>query len=176
MPDIRSVTVFANCGPTGHQAQYRQAGSTIARRGARLICVSQNGDWPRALVDSALAAGGRVTVVTSSAELPLRVPQGVQVEAAETERAAAAKAVSLGDAIIALPSGIAVTAMLYAAWTDNGGRQSGKPVGLLNFNRAFEVVRGFMADIATPGLGSTDGFFQTAENFEELWNRLARRG
>src|SRR5690606_29060090 len=64
MARLTDVAIFADCGVTAHQALYRQAGETIARHGAHLYCLACNGQWPRALIESALASGGRVTVAT----------------------------------------------------------------------------------------------------------------
>lgn len=173
MGAIKTVTVFADSGVTAHQAEYRKAGAAIAKRGAALICVAREGDWPQALTDAALAAGGKVTVVSSDAQ-SLKVPQGVTTAGADSERAAGEYAVELGDAVIGLPGGIATTAMLYAAWTDAGGADSGKPVGLLNHQQSFEIVRGFIADVAQVGRGNTDRLIQISESFEDLWTRLSR--
>lgn len=173
MAALTSVTVFADCGVTPYQAQYRYVGEALARRKVHLICVAFNGQWPRALVDSALAHGGKVTVYTSGSE-PLAVPRGVAVENADDARSAGARAALLGQVLIALPGGLAPIAALYNAWADGGGSEGGKPVGLLNRNNAFEVVRGFLSDIAGTGLGGIDHLVQVSDNFEDLWTRLSR--
>lgn len=173
MAALSSVTVFADCGVTPHQAQYRHVGEALARKKARLICVACNGQWPRALVDSALGHGGKVTVCAAGDET-LDVPRGVVIERADSVRAAGECAALLGQALIALPGGMGAVATLYNAWSDSGGPQGGRPVGLLNRHAAFEVVKGFLTDIAAVGLGSVDQFVQVSDNFEDLWTRLAR--
>lgn len=174
MGKLQAVTVFADCGVTPHQPQYRHVGEFIARRKVRLVTVARNGEWPNALVDTVLAHGGKATVVTVSGDDGIDVPHGVGIEFAPDERAAGLRAAELGDAIIGLPCGLEATAMLYAAWSDAGGARSGKPVGLLNRRQAFEVVRGFLTDVATVGLGGVDHLVQVSENFEDLWSRLTR--
>lgn len=173
MADLSSVTIFADCGVTPYQAQYRYVGDAVARRKVNLVCVACNGEWPRALVDSALAQGGTVTVCASGDKMPT-LPRGVNVEMLADARAAGARAAALGHALIGLPGGLGVVATLYNAWTDTGGAHGGKPVGLLNRHNAFEVVRGFMTDIASVGLGGVDHLFQTSDNFDDLWMRLTR--
>lgn len=173
MAGLSSVTVFADCGVTPHQAQYRHVGEAVARKRVHLVCIACNGEWPRALVDSALAHGGKVTVCTAG-EAMLNVPRGVTVERADDIRAAGARAAELGQALVALPGGLGAVSALYNAWTDAGGSESGKPVGLLNRQSAFEVVRGFLTDIAAVGLGGVDHLVQVSDSFEDLWNRLAR--
>lgn len=173
MAEIKTVAVFADTGVSPHQVQYRQAGSAIARKGARVVCVAHNGDWPRAVVDSALAEGGSVAVVTSAA-LPGRVPRGVEVISAESGRQAGETAAQMSDAIIGLPGNIDVVAMLYAAWVDAGGAQSGKPVALLNHRKSFEIVKGFVSDVAHHGRGNTDKLVQFADTIDDLWSKLTR--
>lgn len=174
MAKLSNVAVFADCGVTTHQAVYRQAGASIARHGAHLHCLARNGQWPRALIDSALADGGRVSVTAVSPADRLSLPQGVTVISESTEQQAAARIVQAGQVVIGLPGGIDTVGMLYAAWTAAGGAESGRPVGLLNHNRAYEIVRGFTADVASVGRGNVDTLIQFADTFDDLWNRLTR--
>ncbi|MEQ8444591.1 MAG: hypothetical protein RIB57_01755 [Pelagibacterium sp.] len=174
MAKLSAVAVFADTGVTAHQALYRQAGATIARNQAHLHCIARNGQWPRTLVESALAGGGRVTVATGPVARRLDVPQGVEIVVEETEAAAAARIVEAGQALIGLPGGIDTIAALYSAWVAAGGAQSERPVGLLNQGRAYEVVRGFAGDVAAIGRGNIDALIQISETFDDLWNRLAR--
>lgn len=174
MPRLSDVAVFADCGVTAHQALYRQAGATIARNGAHLFCLARNGQWPRALVESALAGGGRVTVAAGPSQRRLTVPQGVTVLTEATDEAAAARIVEAGQVVIGMPGSIDTAGALYAAWTAAGGALSKRPMGLLNHNRAYEVVKGFASDVATVGRGNIDAMLQISDSFEDLWNRLTR--
>ncbi|WP_417580287.1 hypothetical protein [Pelagibacterium sp.] len=174
MAKLSAVAVFADTGVTAHQALYRQAGATIARNNAHLHCIARNGQWPRTLVESALASGGRVTVATGPVARRLDVPQGVEIIVEETEAAAVARIVKSGQAMIGLPGGIETIAALYSAWVAAGGAQSSRPVGLLNQSRAYEVVRGFAGDVAAVGHGNIDALIQISETFDDLWNRLTR--
>lgn len=174
MASLPSVAIFADCGATAHQALYRQAGEIIARHGAHLYCLARNGQWPRALVESALAGGGQVTVASAPTPRPLAVSQGVAVLSEESEPAAAALIVRTARVVIGLPGSIDTAGTLYAGWTAAGGASSERPVGLLNHNRAYEVVRGFAADVASVGRGNIDALLQISDNFEDLWNRLTR--
>lgn len=174
MSKLQAVTVFADCGVTPHQAQYRHVGEFIARRKVRFVTVARGREWPRALVDTVLAHGGSATVVRVASDNGIVVPHGVGIETAPDERAVGLRAAELGDAIIGLPCGLDATAALYAAWSDAGGAKNGKPLGLLNRKQAFEVVRGFLTDVAAVGLGGVDNLVQVSENFEDLWSRLTR--
>lgn len=173
MAKLSAVAVFADCGVTAHQVQYRQAGATIARHGAQLFCLAHNGQWPRALVESVLAGGGRVTVA-SGPQAPLAVPHGVTVLTEASEQAAAMRIVQEGQVVIGMPGSIDTVGALFAAWTAAGGAMSKRPVGLLNHNRAYEVVKGFASDVATVGRANIDAMLQVSDHFDDLWNRLTR--
>lgn len=174
MASLSSVAVFADCEATAHQALYRQAGAIIARHGAHLHCLARNGDWPRALVESALAGGGQVTVASAPTQQPLAVSQGVSVLTEDSEPDAGTRIVEAAQVVIGLPGSIETAGALYASWTAAGGAGANRPVGLLNHNRAYEVVRGFAADVASVGRGNIDALLQVSDNFEDLWNRLTR--
>ena len=174
MAKLSAVAIFADTGLTAHQALYRQAGATIARNGAHLHCIARNGQWPRTLIESALAGGGHVTVATGPITRRLDVPQGVEIVSEDTESAAAARMVRASQALIGLPGGIDTVAALYSAWVAAGGAQSDRPVGLLNQGRAYEVVKGFAGDVASVGRGNIAGLIQISETFDDLWNRLTR--
>ena len=174
MGKLDTVAVFADCDMTSHQALYRKAGTIIAKNGGHLCCVARDGQWPRALVDSALAAGGRVTVFSAHQGGTLGVPQGVSVQLAQTAHEAGVLAVGHAQAVIGLPAGIETAAALYRAWSQAGNTTDRRPVGLLNHAKAYEIVRGFMADVASVGRGNVDTMIQFSETFEDLWNRLTR--
>lgn len=174
MARLSDVAVFADCGVTAHQAQYRQAGAIIARHGAHLFCLARNGQWPRALVESALAGGGRVTVASGPPQARLAVPHGVTVVTEASEQAAAVHIVRTGQVVIGMPGSIDTAGALYAAWTAAGGALSKRPIGLLNHNRAYDVVKGFASDVAAVGRSNIDAMLQISDNFEDLWNRLTR--
>lgn len=174
MAKLDSVAIFADCGITAHQAQYRQAGTSVAQQDARVVCVGCGGQWPQAVVDSALGAGGSVTVMVGPAAQNPTLPSGVHIERFESDDEAAMGAVRASQAVIGLPGGIATMRTLYAAWAGAGGAACGRPVGLLNRDRAFEVVRGFLFDVAAPGRGNIDSLVQFSDNFDDLWNKLTR--
>lgn len=168
------VAVFADSGDTPHLAEYRQAGQAIGQHGAHLFCLARHGQWSRALVESALAAGGPVTVATGPTARPLSVPQGVTVLTQASEALAARAIVAESQVVVGLPGGIETVSALYAAWAASGGAAGGRPVGLLNCNRAYEVVRGFANDVAAVGRGNIDSLIQIADTFDDLWGRLTR--
>lgn len=168
------LAVFGDTGATRYQEIYRQAGEALARAGAQVVCVGDQNDYPRAFVQAILGAGGKVSMIAVEGGTLPDVPLGVEIRFVATREDAALQAMQTTDAIFALPAGIATTAALYHAWVAAGGAKSGKPVGLLNRDRAFEIVRGFVSDVANVGLGNTEKQIQISDNIEDLLNRLMR--
>lgn len=169
-----TVAVFADCGQTGHGALYRKAGEALAERGIAIAVVGVTEHYPADLVAAALAKGGEVTLTCADADRPGTLPKKLKVVPANDARDAGRLAAQSAGALIGLPGEIAASAALYRAWADVGGNASGKPVGLLNRKRAFEIVRGFVSDVANPGLGTTDRLVVFAESVDDLIGKLRR--
>ncbi|WP_404405591.1 hypothetical protein [Pelagibacterium halotolerans] len=174
MAQKMTAAVFADAGETEHATLYRQAGETLGSRGVAVVVTAVAGRYPVQFVAGALGKGARVTLICAKADRPDGLPDSVAVELAEDARDAARLAAETADALIGLPGGLSTTAALYRAWADVGGPVSGKPVGLLNRKKAFEIVRGFISDVANPGLGSTDRLIVFADGVDDLIGRLKR--
>jgi hypothetical protein len=74
---------------------------------------------------------------------------------------------------VGLPGSLASASELYKTWVRAGGGASGKPVVLLNRNRAFEVMRGLAADVLSHSVKRQDRMMVFTDNVEDLWNRVA---
>ena len=85
-----------------------------------------------------------------------------------------ARVAALADAFIGLPGSLASISSLYLIWTKAGGGGSGKPVVLYNRNNAFEVLRGYAADVLSHSIRHHDRIVQFADSVEDLWNRANR--
>src|SRR6187402_71192 len=123
-----------------------QVGSLLARRGVRILCSGEN-YLPVPLITSARSAGGEVMVVADS---DIAVPpalRGVAIERLAEPDDRIARIAELADGFVGLPGSLSSAAGLYRSWAASGGGGSGKPVILLNRNRAFEVMRGMSADV-----------------------------
>jgi hypothetical protein len=80
--------------------------------------------------------------------------------------------VALADGFIGLPGSLASAASLYGVWVAAGAAGGRKPVVLLNRNRAFEVMRGFTADVVSHSVRGHDRVIQFTDSIEDLWNRV----
>ncbi|UXN73497.1 hypothetical protein N8D56_21985 [Devosia sp. A8/3-2] len=45
---------------------------------------------------------------------------------------------------------------------------------MLNRHKAYEVMRGYAADVLSPGLPAHDRVVQFADSVEDLWSRVSR--
>jgi predicted Rossmann-fold nucleotide-binding protein len=171
-----TLAVFASDtgpGDAERASMMTQAGTYFARRGARLLCVGEGGRVPVPLISAARAVGGAVSIV---ADASVRMPpalQGVPVEIV-AEREARLRAIAeRTDYFVALPGSLATATSLFHCWT--AARQAGlkRPVVLLNRNRAFEVLRGYSADVLSHTLPDFDRVMLFADSVEDVWIHIA---
>ena len=80
----------------------------------------------------------------------------------------------LAHGFVGLPGSLASASSLYATWVEAGGGEGRKPVVLYNRNNAFEIMRGYAADVLSHSIKGHDRIIQFADSIEDLWNRIAR--
>lgn len=144
-----------------------ELGLVFARKGAKLICLAEEGVIPVPLITAARAAGGAVEVIADATiALPpalADVPISVISDRKERHTALAART----QALVALPGSLASGVALFGAWASDYKR----PVIMLNRNKAFEVLRGFANDVLSHSVKNFDRNIQFAETVEELWGK-----
>lgn len=151
-----------------------QAGTHFAKKGARIVCLAENGVIPVPLITAARAAGGAVQIVAdTSITLPPAL-SGVTIEAIASREERLERLAQLADAYVALPGSLASASALFGTWA--AARQGGEtpPVLMLNRHRAYEVIRGYAADVLSHGLAGHERAVQFADTIEDLWARLSR--
>jgi len=149
-----------------------QVGTLLARRGARLVCLAEAGAIAVPLITSAGAAGGDVLIIAGD---ELKVPAAladVPIERIVGHDGRLARVAALADVYVGLPGSLASASNLYAAWVRGGGGAGGKPVVLLNRNRAFEVLRGMAQDVLSHGLKRHDRYVVFTDSVDDLWNKV----
>lgn len=156
-----------------------QVGTYFARKGARIVCLAEGKSIAIPLVTSARAAGGEIIVISDEQFSLPRALAGVPLEQMADAEARHARVAALADAFIGLPGSLASISALYLSWLKAGGGPGGKPVVLYNRNKAFEVLRGYSADILAHSIPHHERLMQFADTVEDLWtraNRLAGEG
>ncbi|MHB1103451.1 MAG: hypothetical protein ACYC0C_11910 [Devosia sp.] len=150
-----------------------QAGSILARRGVRIVCLAEQEAIAVPLITSARAAGGKVLII---ADDELKVPAAladVPLERIAGKDARLARIAALATVFVGLPGSLASASSLYSAWVKAGGGAGGKPVVLFNRNRAFEVLRGLSADVLSHSLKRHDRYVVFTDSIEDLWNKVS---
>ncbi|WDR06441.1 hypothetical protein PSQ90_02945 [Devosia rhodophyticola] len=151
-----------------------QAGTYFARRGAKILCLAENGILPVPLITAARAAGGAVTIVADAGMVLPRALTGIPVEVIADRDQRWERVGELADAFIGLPGSLDSATGLFGAWTSAKAAGHSCPVVFLNKHRAFEVLRGYAADVLSPGLRGYERIVQFSETVEDLWSRVNR--
>jgi predicted Rossmann-fold nucleotide-binding protein len=171
------IAVFASDrgpGDAERASLMSQAGSYFAKRGAQIVCLAENGVIPVPLITAARTAKGSVQIVADTTIVlpPALAGTPMEVVAARPERLA--RVVALAEAYVALPGSLASSSALFGTWTAAKAQGLAPPVLMLNRHRAFEVMRGYAADVLSPGLPGHERAVQFADTIEDLWARLSR--
>lgn len=149
-----------------------QVGSFLARKGARLVCLGDEGDVPVPLVTSARTAGGEVTLIAPEDYAEPPALGGVVVEHVPTREARLARLAALSNIYVALPGSLVSATSLYLTWVRGGGGPGRKPVVFYDHNNAFKVVRGYTADVISNSIKGYDRYIQFANSTDDLWNKI----
>lgn len=151
-----------------------QAGMYFARHGARIVCVAENGVIPVPLLTAARGAGGSVQIIADASIAMPRTLADVAMEIVVDKAERMTRVATLADAFVALPGSLASASALFGAWSAGKALGKAAPVVMLNRHRAFEVMRGYAADVLSPGLKGHDRAVQFADSVEDLWSRVLR--
>jgi hypothetical protein len=171
-----TLVVFASDAGVGDPERaslMSQVGALLARRDVHIVCLAERGEIPIPLITSVRTGGGTVSVV---ADDDIRMPAalaGVPLERIADAEARLVRLAGLADLFIGLPGTLASVSGLYRSWVRAGGGSSGKPVVLLNRNRAFEVMRGMSADVLSHSVRRHDRMVVFADSVDDLWNKIA---
>ncbi|MEO8758100.1 MAG: hypothetical protein ABI398_10175 [Devosia sp.] len=150
-----------------------QVGSFLARKGAKLVCIADDGVVPVPLITSARTAGGAVTLIAAEDYIEPSAFEGVTVEHLPDHEARLARLAQLSEIYVALPGSLATARSLYLTWVRGGGGAGRKPVVFFDHRDAFKVVRGYTADIISNSIKNHDRYLQFATSTDDLWNKIS---
>ncbi|MCB1516028.1 MAG: hypothetical protein KDJ19_00190 [Hyphomicrobiaceae bacterium] len=168
-----TIAVFSGIGGAhASRAQvFAQAGSFLAKKGARLMAVEGVAGLPLTTLSAARSASAEIEIVVSDVfQVPKALSEASVIRSANLEdrmRIMRERA----DAIAVLPGALALANDLYRATLMEPGVP---PVILLNHDNAFEVLRGFVVDVFTHNHPNPDRVMQVADSLEDMWNRIQR--
>jgi len=149
-----------------------QTGSFLARKGAKLVCIAEDGAVPVPLVTSARTAGGDVTLIADSDYAEPTGLTGVNVEHLASAADRLSRLAALSQIYLALPGSLASATSLFRTWVKGGSGAGRKPVVFLDRNGAFKVLRGYAGDVLSNSLKGQDRYLQFAESVEDIWNKV----
>ena len=169
-----SVAVFASDqgpGDAERSSIMLEVGSFLAKQGVCIVCVTHNGSLGVPLITSARSVGGETKIIADQDFETPSALSGVAIERFAGKPEKYQRISEVVDAYIGLPGSLASATSLFETWSGAG---RGKPVGLLNRNRAFEVMRGFVTDVVGSDVKRVERRVLFADSVEDLWSRLLR--
>ena len=150
-----SLAVFASDKGPGDAERapiMTQAGTILARHGARVICLAEETLDAIPLITSARAAGGEVLIVAdANFQAPAALSE-VPVERIDDPEARVRRVGELAQGFVGLPGSLVV---------------------LLNHHRAFEAMRGMATDVLSHSVNHADRVVVFTDNVDDLWNKVA---
>jgi len=171
-----TLAVFASdrgSGDAERASIMSQVGTYFARKGARIVCLAEGKSVAIPLITSARAVGGEVVVIGDEQFALPRALSGIPLEKLATADERLARVAALADVFVGLPGSLASISSLYLS-TLKVAAGTHKPVVLYNRNNAFEVVRGFAADVLSHSVRHHERLVQFADTVEDLWSRASR--
>lgn len=174
--DAPTIAVFASDkgpGDAERSALMSEAGTILARHGARIVCLADGALEAIPLITAARAAGGEVLILVDEGFVAPAALANVPLERIDDPEARLKRMGELALVFVGLPGSLASAAALYRTWARAGAGASGKPVVLLNRNRAFEAMRGMAADILSHSVPHADRLVTFTDNVEDLWNKVS---
>lgn len=174
-PAQPALAVFASTegpGDAERASLMSQAGNYLSRRGVRFVFLGGEGAFPTPFVTAARTGGAEVTIVAGDDFAAPRALAAIPVERIADPAAQLVRVAELADVFVGLPGTLASATNLYLSWVRAGAGPGGKPVVLLNRNRAFEVVRGLYADVFSHSVRHADHYVQFADSVEDLWGKV----
>lgn len=171
------LAVFASDkgpGDAERSSLMSQAGTHLARRGARIVCLAEGGVIPVPLITAARAAGGSVELVADGTIILPPALSGVTMNVLADKQERLAKLAQCVEAVVVLPGSLASATALFGVWAAARAQGRTLPVVMLNHHRAYEAIRGYAADVLSPGLAGYERSVQFSDSIEDLWNRVSR--
>lgn len=176
-PDTHPVLgIFASeygPGDAERASLMTQMGSFLARKGAKLVCLAEEGVVPVPLITSARTARGEVTLIAADDYTEPSAFGGVAVEHIPSREARLQRLAALSQIYVALPGSLASATSLYLTWVRGGGGAGRKPVVFYDHHDAFKVVRGYATDVISTSIKNYDRYVQFANSPDDLWNKIS---
>lgn len=169
-----TVAIFASDkgpGDAERASVMSATGAYFARRGARIITLTEGDTLPLPALTSARAAGGQVEIFTDEAFTSPKALESIPVVRIEDRQERLRKLAEHAACYIVLPGSLASISNLFMGTLR---LEISKPVVVLDHHNAFHVLRGFTSDVLTFGRPGAGRNLQFADSVEELWNKVVK--
>ena len=151
-----------------------QAGAFFARKGARIVCIANEGHVCGPVLAGSKSNGGQILILADDAFVVPRAFAEAEIERISDKAMRSKRAGQLSDAFVGLPGSLGSAMSLFDSWVKSGATGGSIPVALLNRNRAFESLRGFAADVASVRVRDLDRKLIFADNLDDLWRGVQK--
>ncbi len=174
MSDKKVLAVFASdkgAGDVKRADIMSKAGHFLAGKGFNFVVLAQNGEFCVPFITSARSAGADIKII---ADEEFKIPKklaDIELKKFKTSAERYAMIDELSDVFVGLPCSLLSAKFLFEVWVENQGK---KPVILLNKNRSFEFMRGFVQDVVSHKVRHVEKQIQHADNIEDLYNRIKK--
>lgn len=148
-----------------------QAGAFFAKRGAKIISLTDGNALPVPTIAAARAAGGQTEIFADQDFLLPSALENIELRRIPDKAQRLQQFAGAADCFVGLPGSLASISNLFSTTLN---LSVSKPVVLLNHRNAFEVLRGFSVDVLAHGKPAAERNFQFADTIEDVWNRAAR--
>jgi predicted Rossmann-fold nucleotide-binding protein len=145
-----------------------EVGRVFSRKGARILCLAEGGVIPVPLITAARTAKGQVEILADTGIVLPPALAGVPITVLPDHGERMAYLAQKASVLVGLPGSLVSATALFQTWA----RGAKLPVVMLNRHGAFDVIRGFAADVLAPALPGHDRHVQFAETAEDLWNKV----
>ena len=154
----------------------REVGTQFGRRGWQLVYGGGRAGLMGTLADAALAAGARVVGVIPESLMKRELSHSglSELHVVTTMHERKLMMAERSDAFLALPGGIGTFEELFEVWSWRQLGYHDKPLGLLNVDRYYDGLLGFMEQTEHHGFvsGPQRSLLQIGTDPQELLSRL----
>ena len=143
----------------------------LARQGVTLLALAEKDVVPLAFLTSAVAAKGQVELFCDKRyTLPANL-ENVQVRTIADRKERARTLARRADCFVVLPGSLATATSQFLSISD---QKTSVPMVFLNQNNAFEILRGFSADVFVHTFPKAHKQVQFAQSVEDIWPLVTR--
>lgn len=169
-----TLVIFASDqgpGDAERTAIMSEAGNLLAKHVKNIICLAENDILPLSLLTSARLAGANVELICDKQYSLPKALNDVKTQIIEMRDERLRALGAMADCFVGLPGSLASVTSHFFTIAELG---ADKPMVFLNKNRAYEIVRGFSADVFAHSFPKAHRNVQFVDTVEEIWPKIEK--